>query len=335
MGCPRWPICLPPPAIAPVEFGKWHVGDNYPYRPQDRGFQQSMWFPSSHIPSAPDYWRNTYFDTWLRHEDGEIRQSKGYITDVLFDEAMHWISRAQSGRPAVLRLPAAERGPRSAAGAREVSASPMPTSRPAFARFFGMMANIDENMGRLDRDARRARIARQHDSHLHDRQRRHRRSAGLQRRHARRKKWTSTKAAIASPASFAGPAESLGKPRDIGQLTEAQDIVADAGRSVRSESSRGVRTSTASSLAGLLRGKEKSLADRMLVVQYSRMHSQLPVKGDAAVLWDKWRLVDQHGTLRHRRRSGPNPRRGGRTSRRRPNGCAITTTAGGPRSSPA
>ena len=20
-------------------FGKWHLGDNYPYRPQDRGFQ--------------------------------------------------------------------------------------------------------------------------------------------------------------------------------------------------------------------------------------------------------------------------------------------------------
>ena len=26
-------------------FGKWHLGDNYPYRPQDRGFQESIWFP--------------------------------------------------------------------------------------------------------------------------------------------------------------------------------------------------------------------------------------------------------------------------------------------------
>ena len=21
-------------------FGKWHLGDNYPYRPQDRGFEE-------------------------------------------------------------------------------------------------------------------------------------------------------------------------------------------------------------------------------------------------------------------------------------------------------
>ena len=24
-------------------FGKWHLGDNYPYRPHDRGFHESVW----------------------------------------------------------------------------------------------------------------------------------------------------------------------------------------------------------------------------------------------------------------------------------------------------
>ena len=43
-------------------FGKWHLGDNYPYRPQDRGFEESIWFPSSHISSVPDFWGNDYFD---------------------------------------------------------------------------------------------------------------------------------------------------------------------------------------------------------------------------------------------------------------------------------
>lgn len=37
-------------------FGKWHLGANYPYRPQDRGFQESVWYPSSSIPSVPAYW---------------------------------------------------------------------------------------------------------------------------------------------------------------------------------------------------------------------------------------------------------------------------------------
>jgi len=43
-------------------FGKWHLGDNYPYRPQDRGFHETLWYPSSHIGSAPDCWDNDYFD---------------------------------------------------------------------------------------------------------------------------------------------------------------------------------------------------------------------------------------------------------------------------------
>jgi arylsulfatase len=41
------------------------------------------------------------------------------------------------------------------------------------------------------------------------------------------------------------------------------------------------------SLAGLLRGSEKTLADRMLVVQYG----QIPKKWESSVLWNKWRLV--------------------------------------------
>src|SRR5687768_8277756 len=30
-------------------FGKWHLGDNHPYRPHDRGFHEAVSFPSSHI----------------------------------------------------------------------------------------------------------------------------------------------------------------------------------------------------------------------------------------------------------------------------------------------
>ena len=67
-------------------FGKWHLGDNYPYRPQDRGFEESLWFPSSHISSVPDYWENDYFDDIYCHNGSRVRQ-EGYCTE--------WIS---SGR---------------------------------------------------------------------------------------------------------------------------------------------------------------------------------------------------------------------------------------------
>jgi arylsulfatase A-like enzyme len=48
-------------------FGKWHLGDTYPYRPQDRGFHESLWFPSSHIGSVPDAWQNDYFNDGYLH----------------------------------------------------------------------------------------------------------------------------------------------------------------------------------------------------------------------------------------------------------------------------
>ena len=58
-------------------FGKWHLGDNYPYRPQDRGFHETVYHPAWGITSAPDYFGNDYFDDRYRHRD-EIEQYDGY-----------------------------------------------------------------------------------------------------------------------------------------------------------------------------------------------------------------------------------------------------------------
>jgi hypothetical protein len=130
-------------------FGKWHLGDNYPYRPQDRGFERAIWFPSSHIPSAPDYWKNDYFDTWLRDETGQIRQYKGYCTDIYFEEAMRWMSRQkESGQPFLAYLPLnAAHGP---LFVPDKYRQPYKDQDRRVASFFGMITNIDENMGRLE-----------------------------------------------------------------------------------------------------------------------------------------------------------------------------------------
>jgi arylsulfatase A-like enzyme len=68
-------------------FGKWHLGDNYPYSPQFRGFEEILSFPSSFIGSAPDFWGNDYFDDTLLH-NGKRETYKGYCTDVFFSKAM-------------------------------------------------------------------------------------------------------------------------------------------------------------------------------------------------------------------------------------------------------
>lgn len=43
-------------------FGKWHLGENYPYLPQYRGFDEVYSFGEGMISCSADYWNNDYFD---------------------------------------------------------------------------------------------------------------------------------------------------------------------------------------------------------------------------------------------------------------------------------
>ncbi len=270
------------------QFGKWHLGDNYPYRPQDRGFQQSAWFPSSHIPSAPDYWHNSYVDTWLRREDGQIRQSTGYCTDIYFDEAIDWIrQRKAENKPFFVYLPLnAAHSP--LVVHRKYSEAYAGQLEPV-ARFFGMIANIDENMGRLTAMLIEQGLSdntivifmtdnggtvgvpvfnagmRGHKTELYD---------GGHR----------------VPCFIHWPGGKLGPPRDIDVLAGAQDVLPTLADLCGLKIPAGSHLD-GTTLAGLFRGTQPALADRMLVVQFSRMNSPQPAKGDAAVLWGKWRLV--------------------------------------------
>ncbi|MCP5115111.1 MAG: sulfatase-like hydrolase/transferase, partial [bacterium] len=42
-------------------FGKWHLGDNYPSRPIDKGFQHAVWHRCGGVTQISDYWGNDYF----------------------------------------------------------------------------------------------------------------------------------------------------------------------------------------------------------------------------------------------------------------------------------
>lgn len=65
-------------------FGKWHNGMQYPYHPRARGFDTFVGYCSGH-------WGD-YFDAELER-DGEYFQSKGYITDVVTNEAIDFIEQ--------------------------------------------------------------------------------------------------------------------------------------------------------------------------------------------------------------------------------------------------
>ncbi|QDT44699.1 Arylsulfatase precursor [Gimesia alba] len=78
-------------------FGKWHLGDSYPMRPQDQGFQEVLVHRGGGIgqPSDPPEGVGKYTDPVLFH-NGEQKQMKGYCTDIYFDHAMKFIEQNEA-----------------------------------------------------------------------------------------------------------------------------------------------------------------------------------------------------------------------------------------------
>jgi len=128
-------------------FGKWHLGDGYPYRPQDRGFQRVVCHGGGGISQQPDYWGNDYFDdTYM--VDGEPRAYEGYCTDVFFREALVFIEENQNTPFLCYISTNAPHGPWNVEPKyRDLYTGK--TDKECYARFLGMITNIDENFGAL------------------------------------------------------------------------------------------------------------------------------------------------------------------------------------------
>jgi len=127
-------------------FGKWHLGDNYPYRPEDRGFQEVLRHGGGGVGQTPDFWDNDYFDDTYIH-NGEPEKCTGYCTDVWFDHALEFIEQNKD-RPFFCYLPTnAPHSPEYVADQyRRLYAG---DNRVPRASFYGMITNIDDNVGRL------------------------------------------------------------------------------------------------------------------------------------------------------------------------------------------
>ena len=127
-------------------FGKWHLGDTYPYRPQDRGFDEVLVHGGGGVGQTPDYWNNDYFDDTYFH-NGVPEKKQGYCTDVWFEAALSFMEENKD-KPFFSYISTnAPHGPfyvdtlysKKYEGNENV----------VNANFFGMIANIDENLGKL------------------------------------------------------------------------------------------------------------------------------------------------------------------------------------------
>ena len=140
-------------------FGKWHLGDEEPYQPHNRGFGEVFIHGAGGIgqaydcscADAPPNRKNRYFDCVIRHNRKFVKTT-GFCTDVFFQAAMGWIkARKDSDAPFFAYISTnAPHGPMIA---------PEKYKRPFLdagydertAGRYGMIVNIDDNFGRLMR----------------------------------------------------------------------------------------------------------------------------------------------------------------------------------------
>lgn len=129
-------------------FGKWHLGDNHPFLPHDRGFDEAFYHGGGGVGQTPDYWKNDYFDdTYFRN--GVPEKKEGYCTDVWFDEAMKFIADKKD-EPFLCYLSLnAPHGPYNVPEEYYQKYAGEERLDEIQKRFYGMITNIDDNFSRL------------------------------------------------------------------------------------------------------------------------------------------------------------------------------------------
>lgn len=128
-------------------FGKWHLGDAQPFRPHERGFETSIYHGGGGIGNTPDAWGNDYFDDRY-FVNGEIKQFEGYCTDVFFREGTRFIEEHGDESFFCYIATNAPHGPWNVENRyRDAYMDVAPSESRA--RFYGMVTNIDENVGLL------------------------------------------------------------------------------------------------------------------------------------------------------------------------------------------
>ena len=135
-------------------FGKWHLGDEAEYQPGRRGFGEvfihggggiGQIFPGS-CGDAPD---NKYFDPTILH-NGTFEKTRGYCTDVFYEKATQWMDQQRKAKqPFFAYIPTnAPHGPYIARPEDKAlyEGKGLP---PDTESFFGMIHNIDQNVGKV------------------------------------------------------------------------------------------------------------------------------------------------------------------------------------------
>ncbi len=268
-------------------FGKWHLGDHFPHRPIDKGFQESFYHLGwGQLNSTPEFdW--PLIDGRCFHNGVEQRY-QGHCTDFWFDSAMSWMKQCrEQHEPFFCYLPTnAPHGP-----CLDLEEYVEPYRGKGPAGFFGMIAHLDKRFGDLEKFLVDQKLR---DDTIVIFMTDNGGTAGVPVFNAglRGHKTEYYEGGHRTACWIRWPNGNFGTPRDIDDPAQNIDIYPTLVELCGLRLGAGGQAVDAlyrgNSLASVLKGADLHLPDRMFVVQYG----QIPQKYECCVVGGNWRLVN-------------------------------------------
>jgi arylsulfatase len=289
--------------------GKWHLGDAYPHRPQDRGFQEVLSFRAWGLPSLASNWDNSFVnpdaETDSYHDpvlevNGVDTPHKGYVTDIFFDNAMQQMARCKQAKKLFfLYLPTPT--------PHTPNIGPIDPERESFYKnvagedgfpllknkntrhYYRMIENIDDNLGRLDTFLQKSGLK---DNtiliYLSDNGTQSKEAAQIYNSGMQAHKRSTFEGGHRVPLFVRWKKGGLNHGRDIQELTQVQDLCPTLLELCGVQPDN-LYPQNGHSLAPLLRGEPWKHSDRFIAIQYNSIctpwHNALALQGP-------WRLIN-------------------------------------------
>ena len=268
-------------------FGKWHLGDNYPYRPEDRGFQEVLRHGGGGVGQTPDFWDNAYFDGAYFH-NGKAVPAKGFCTDVFFDYAKRFINKVKdSDKPFFAYL--CTNAPHGPMHSPKKFSAPYAKQGVNVANFLGMIANIDDNVGRMRAFLQKEGLA-ENTIFIFTTDNGTSSGANIHNNGMRGRKGSEYDGGHRVPFFIHWPKGGLNKGKDVDTITSYVDIVPTLIDYCQVPSPKDVKFDGVN-IRPLIESKAKNWPDRILVTDSQRVRD--PIKWrKSSVMTDQWRLVN-------------------------------------------
>ena len=270
-------------------FGKWHLGDNYPYRPEDRGFTEVYRHGGGGVGQTPDVWDNAYFDGSYFH-NGQIVPAKGFCTDVFFEQANAFVTKcARAKKPFFAYI--STNAPHGPLHCPQEYIDMYEGQSDKIQAFFGMITNIDDNVGKTRKLIEELGIA-ENTIFIFTTDNGTASGKGIYNAGMRAGKGSPYDGGHRVPFFLHWPAGGFSQQHDVNELTHAVDIVPTLLQMAGVKKPDGVTFDGMSIVDLLDPNKDVEWPERFVISDSQRVRDPIKWRG-SAVMFQKYRLVNR------------------------------------------